>query len=435
MDTAIRNNMVKCMIKPYSATSAGMYLPSTLGGMGMRSIEKEVEKQQVRRGVYVWCHPEMEVARGQFRKIQGRKSLRNPLTDAERILEHYGVSQPEVQEARTAEEAMEICRRTSRELAGKQQECWAYERRTKVAYSRSVEKLYSEGCPMDIPALHSIHLEPWMAQKILGAMEEQLYHLGAIPDRRRNCPRGCDAKETSYHVISGCLTAEYIERHNFSVYWLLTTILEATRAPSEVRDQLNFGSATLFATYATEIAGTVEIRAGGQVTSERLLHHNKPDIIITTSSPKMVYVIEVAVSHIQNLRRTERLKRCRYEHNSEVKVTPENMEALPRGANVLDEMRRAHRCDAVLGVLVLGALGEVVRTPELKGMLRIASNLGITERRMEACLKRCSYSIANVTCKLLVRRCHAASGGVKPAGDPRRPWTRRADREPFRAID
>lgn len=432
LDTAIRVTLVRRGVKPYAVTGECVYLPTSLGGLGLLSIEYEVEKQQVRRGLYIKHHPEMAKARKQFEMIKRRK-LRNPLTDAERIMTRYGVAEPEYpenQEEGDVGAAMSTCRRVIRELEDRQMECRAYRRRTKVAYSRTIQELKDSGCSMDIPALRSNHLETWMSYKMYGAMEEQLIQLSAIPDQRRNCPRGCDEIENSYHVLSACISPEYTERHNFVVYWLLDTILTATRAPRVVRDRLNFGSATLFASYPTETLGEVEIRAGGSIATDRPLYHNKPDVVITTSQPKMVYVVEVSVAHIQNLRKQERLKRARYAKNSEVEVTPANHEELPRGNNVLEELRRIHRCDATLGVLVLGALGEVVRTPELMGMLRIASQLGIPAWMMEACLKRSSFSIAMTSCKLLVRRCHAASSREAAARDPRREGRGRGERSP-----
>lgn len=102
------------------------------------------------------------------------------------------------------------------------------------------------------------------------------------------------------------------------MYWFLDTILSATRAPKMVRDRLNFGSATLFASYESETLGMLEIRAEGSVATDRPLHHNRPDLIIITSKPKMVYVVEVSVAHVQNLQMQERLKRARYERNSEI---------------------------------------------------------------------------------------------------------------------
>lgn len=119
-------------------------------------------------------------------------------------------------------------------------------------------------------------------------------------------------------MLSTCLSAEYIKKHNFVFFWLLKTILAATKAPKSVEERLNFGSATLFAEYESETRGTLVIRAGGSVATDRPIHHNRPDIIIVTSRPKMVYVIEAAVAHIQNLRTQEKIKRARYEVNSEV---------------------------------------------------------------------------------------------------------------------
>lgn len=83
-------------------------------------------------------------------------------------------------------------------------------------------------------------------------------------------------------------------------------------------------------------------------------------------------------------------------------------------------------------MLVLGALGEVVRTREHAEVRRIAGELGVTGRSTEKLLKRCSYSVALVSSKTLLRRAHAASGSTeKSARDPRRERRGREERGSF----
>ena len=46
------------------------------------------------------------------------------------------------------------------------------------------------------------------------------------------------------------------------------------------------------------------------------LHHNQPDILVILTNPSIVYVLEIAVSHLQNIRIQEQVKKLRYSKNS-----------------------------------------------------------------------------------------------------------------------
>jgi len=53
---------------------------------------------------------------------------------------------------------------------------------------------------------------------------------------------------------------------------------------------------------------TVTIKVGMKILTDRPLYHNKPDVVVYLSNPMKTFVFEVAVSHLQNIRRQEELK-------------------------------------------------------------------------------------------------------------------------------
>lgn len=201
------------------------------------------------------------------------------------------------------------------------------------------------------------------------------------------------------------------------MYWVLKTILEATGAPPEIRDGLGFGSGRLQTGYTTksvkknrrtreeeETETRIEIRAGGKVLTDCQLYHNKPDIVVRTTNPDRVYVFEVAVSRLSGMKAQERLKRCRYVTNGEEKVEPDDVGNVVRGRNVVSELSKMYGCEASLGVLVLGCFGEVVRSEEMENSISLLQSIGMTRRKVESCLQKCSYSIALATALLITRR-------------------------------
>ncbi|XP_015124496.1 uncharacterized protein LOC107046401 [Diachasma alloeum] len=382
LDTAVRKILVEEGLKGYSTTTAGVYLASDWG-----------------------------LAKVQFGRLAS-KGWRNPITDARRILVKYGVEIPPKitgNEELGPEAVMSVCRRAAKGIEAKQEECYLYRRMKSLAYARTLANLKKDGKGVCCPVLRSRQLEVWAVKILIAVMEDQIPGLGSIPDFRRMCLRSCGVIENSYHVSSACVVPDYIHRHDFVVYWLLREVLAGSGAPKGVQESLKFGSATLNVSYDTERGGGhIQIRAGGYCAVDVQLYHYKPDLVIITSNPRKVYVIEVSVAHLQNLENQEKVKRTRYETNSEAHVTPENMGEVHRGENLVNVLKRTHGCDVELGVLVLGCFGVVAETAELVRVKGIVGQLGVSQRGWENCLSRSSYSVATATPKVVLR-----SGRVK----------------------
>lgn len=369
----------------------------------------------MRRGIYLQLHPDMTKANTQFEQLR-RKGRRNPLMDCQRILATYGVEVPveiggeELEPARV----MQVCRRVAKAVEEKQEEVHVYRSKSR-SYARTLAGYKSAGKQVSIPVLESRHLEAWASKMLIAAMEDLLPELGGIPEMRRRCPRGCHADENAYHVATSCVVPDYVNRHNFAVYWVSRALLEATRAPPEVRNQLRFGSATLNAEYVSEIAGRqLTIRAGGFCAVDVPIYHYKPDVVVRTSNPRKVYVLEASVAHFQNLEDQEILKCKRYGFNSAVHITPDNVNDVLRGENLVNILKRTYGCEVELGVMVVGCFGEIIQTAEMVNMERLVNEMGVSRRAWKSCLSRCSFSIA--TAKILVRRCHEAVGGRTAEG-------------------
>lgn len=187
----------------------------------------------------------------------------------------------------------------------KQEDALAEEWGTNMSYGRVVNR---EQGNITFPAHASLHMSDWQTAMLGAAAEEQLHGAGGIPGRRKRCRRGCDTDDTAYHIVSSCLTPEYNARHDIVVWWVLRAILRATGAPEDTILDLTFGKATLAAEYPWGDR-QVRIRAGMKIYTEARLLHNKPDITLILDNPPRVYILEVAISHIQNIRNQERLKR------------------------------------------------------------------------------------------------------------------------------
>ena len=58
-------------------------------------------------------------------------------------------------------------------------------------------------------------------------------------------------------------------------------------------------------------------------------------LVIVSDRPKKVWVFEVAISHLQNVKVQEKVKRAPYAINSTVHVTHTNYDSVPRSINLV----------------------------------------------------------------------------------------------------
>ena len=352
--------------------------------------------QLVRKGIYLRHHPDMEESKNKFLRLV-RAGWRNPLTDCEHIMNEYSIQEPD----RNPDETVsEFCRRVTRILVEKQKKKNLDRWCASMHYGRLVISQYPR---IHFPALKSIHIESWVTTLIRNAAEEQVHGLGANPAARRKCRMGCNNDETAYHVAASCITPAYASRHDYIVFWILKSILQSTQAPEQIQSQLNFRKANLVVEYNWNDRN-VKIQAGVKVRTEPELYHNRPDIIVTLTNPNKVYVFEIAVAHLQNVKLQEDIKRTRYAKNSMTHVTHENVTKVPRNYNIIEALSNMYKCTAQLAVFVFGAFGEIIETEEHKNTCKILSQLGINYHQMQNLLNKCSLTAANETAKIIIRR-------------------------------
>lgn len=407
LDKDIRKMFVAKGLWGRTTSRAGLYMPSKRGGYSIRALELEAELQLARRGEYLRTHPEMAEARRKYERL-ARAGWRNPLSDADYVLRKYGVHAGRRGE-NEERSASEHWRRIGRDVKKAQVERLMQEWGNMMHYGRLVA---AEGNSIAFPASDSLFMDDTKAALLHSAREEQVHGLGAIPDRRRRCRRGCDHDKTAYHVAAQCLTPQYNGRHDIIVYWVLNAILTATDAPADVVRELTFGKSSIAADYYWA-ERKVKVRAGIKILTKEKLYHNRPDICIHLSDPQCIYVLEVSVAHLQNFRLQERIKRTKYEKNSVDKISAADVDAAPRASNLIDALRRAYRCPVKLAVLVFGAYGEILYTDEFRKTASLLNELGISARRHRTLMTRCCYSAAASTANIIFGRLGEEAEGIE----------------------
>ena len=208
---------------------------------------------------------------------------------------------------RIENETVKECARKVVKKITKHQQLYLKEKwKTSSLYARLA---CAESSKISFPALKNINLEGWMFSRIHEAEVYQIHGLGANPLNRRRFRFGCAADESAYHVVAACPSPEKTIRHNTN--YLLRGILRAASAPEEVLAQVKYATATVVADYKCGNR-EVKLRAGVKMQTDPQLYHNQPDIVIYISDPKCVYVFEIEISYLQNLRMQEKLKLVRY---------------------------------------------------------------------------------------------------------------------------
>lgn len=187
------------------------------------------------------------------------------------------------------------------------------------------------------------------------------------------------------------------------VYWTLKAILQSLKAP-DVLTNIQFGKAVYHAEFVNRNR-RVKIEAGQKIITERKIYHNKPDIVIKFTNPDEIFMVEVAISHIQNYRLQEEIKRTRYAKNSVEQVTETNMREVARDLNLVGELERRYRCPVQLAVFVVGCFGEIMETEEHGQFCNILKNkMQMNKKQIQTMMNKASYSVAISTSSMLLRR-------------------------------
>ena len=263
-----------------STTRSLVYLQTSLSGLGLKSIRFETEIHYIKKGIYLEYQPEMERIKERFVRLAA-KGWRNPITDAQSVLQKYDIELPQMTENITVNQ---FTRQVAQSVAKQQQQQLRDAWNVSMHYARLVTL---EGAKIIFPALQDIRMEDWMFSLIHAAEEEQVYGLGANPLNRRRCRYGCNADENAYHTVAACPTAATTACHDEVVHLILRSILKATAAPEEVHAQLKPSKASLVADYMCG-ARAVKVRAGVKIQTDPQLYHNRPDIFVYMDHPKKV---------------------------------------------------------------------------------------------------------------------------------------------------
>lgn len=390
IDQKVRQLAIDARVKSGSTSNQRFYLSPKIGGLGFRNIENETALQYIRRYWYLINNEELKDARGKYMTIH-KRGRRTPIGDFEYIKKKYNIVLEENWDLRSALD---------------QAKKWDTEDRIED-WSKTMlypKKVIENREKISFPAANSLFLNSSKLSLINAAAEEQIYALRPKNDSGiHRCRFGCGVNETAYHVATTCHKHTYTPRHDGVVYWLLRTCLNALKAPDHVKTMVKYNKAALNTDFITN-TNEISIRAGIPIVTNNKLKHNKPDIVIhLKGTEEKIIIFEVAVSHLQNYKVQEHIKRTRYDKNSIDEVNHQNYQNTSRNLNLVEELRQAHKCPVYLGVLVMGCYGEILQTEEHLNCLKLLKKIDATQSEIQELFKRAAYGCVTKTAEILMR--------------------------------
>ena len=176
-----------------------------------------------------------------------------------------------------------------------------------------------------------------------------------------------------------------------------------TQAPDKLNAQLKFRKASIFVEYKWK-EREIKIRVGPKIMTNPELHHNRPDIIVMLTNPSIVYVLEIAITHLQNIRIQEQVKKVRYSKNSTEQTTHTNYAQVRRDHNLIETLSNMYKCPAKLAVFIFGALGEILETESMQAARKVLNALGVNNHQLQQLMEQCSLTAAKESTWIIMRR-------------------------------
>ena len=374
-----------------------VYLDLKYSGLGLKSITNEVLIQYIRKGLYLMHNKDIADSYKKYLTLK-KAGYRTPIGDFEYAVDKIGF-QVMVFNKETIS-LNQYIKNAAYKAKKLQQAHLLQEWANSCHYGKLVMKYYPS---IEFPSLKQLEINSCTWTITRTCAEEQVHGLITNPLARKMCRRGCKKEETAYHVISACLNPEYTRRHDFIVFWIIKYILYNTCAPEDIHSQLNYGKASIVTNYAWNNR-MLDLRAGTKIITNNECYHNRPDVVIHLTNPDIIYILEISVAHLQNIEVQEQIKHTRYGINSKIHVTDKNLAGIPRDFNIVDHLKDKYKCPVKLGVIVIGALGEILKTRNYQDTALIFEELNINEKKLKNLLKKCSSSASMSTTKIILNR-------------------------------
>ena len=287
LDTAVRQVLIRHRVHLIPASKERLYLPRKELGRGLHSIEMRSEQMLLQ----LWDvleNDKISTRRTAIRTVEVRNSTHLSLIKAY-LARRYG------------KEAANL-----RSLREAQKELWYSENKKRVLHA----KLYRA---RDNEMVDLLGSSTWLRSGNITPRDEGAFSL--LQDRNLfwltggTCPHCREGSKTVDHLASKCKMMarhEYTRRHNEIVRCL--HLLLATRYG--FKRSLRIRSHSVQEVMDNQNA---EIRVDTRVKTDVRITHNRPDILVYDKHARVITLVEVGVTCLQNLLTVETEKARKYD--------------------------------------------------------------------------------------------------------------------------
>lgn len=361
LDKETRNLLVTEKVRFQKSNAKRLYVRADKGGLGMKSLETELEVTILTREMYIRVHPAMEPCKVLFDAMT-KRAKRNPLSDGLKLRTTKGLQANFDQEGSVKFAGKDLTDKTTagRTIRAVVEEMAHAEREAK--WNGSAYKQKINAIPEIDQGLSNLWIRKGYVANVnlrnaFAIQEGQLFtrtHPG-YTGTDRTCRHCKAAPETTAHILTTCKkwrTNWNINRHDAVVRNLHYVLCKkadirsphySEKIPSVVKN------------------GKLEVWSNQPVQTKGKIKHNRPDLIYWDNERKRALVIEVAISDTANMVSQEGLKKAKYSVNSAESVDHKNFRQLSQGPNLIAEIRATYGVEPKLLTIVLGTCGETMK--------------------------------------------------------------------------
>ncbi|PIO59921.1 reverse transcriptase [Teladorsagia circumcincta] len=344
---------------------ARLYVSKEEGGLGLKSVEEEVEHTIV----YTWCYlssnPDFIVPY-QLAESLRASSKRSLTTDFKSVMVANGL---EGRVTRTLLTFIEVDGRSydSATKAARAISTLVHQRWAQFQMSEWKKRRVASRVLEDPDGRFQLNHKDsflwlskgWVSSEVLrnvwAVQEGSLLTRASAPGRAvqapATCRMGCPMRETAEHIVSCCehwRTNIMVERHDDVARVIYYSLKRKYGLANEVTN-----------THEPHVlvGSNVEIHWNNPVHTSESLKHNRPDILVWDRNARRIWIIEISVSWYTRIANQERKKISKYGVNS---TLPEDTDlSLYRpGPNLKAVLQKDRRCRVDIVPIVLGTCGE-----------------------------------------------------------------------------
>ncbi|KAK5970654.1 reverse transcriptase [Trichostrongylus colubriformis] len=381
-DIRVRKLLVESRMRFGHSCQARLYVNKEEGGLGLKSVEEEIEHTIT----YSWCYMASNtdfLVPYQLAESLRASHKRSLTSDFQSVLTSNGLEGKVTRtlltfievEGRSYSSATEAARAISSLIRQRWANTYLQEWKKRSVASRVLEDPENrfQICPRDSFLWSS---KGWVSSEVLrnvwAVQEGSLLTRASAPKRTGQAPvtcrMGCPMRETAEHIVSCCnhwRTNIMVERHDDVarvIYYSLKKKYGLKSIVSNTHEP-----------HVLEGPG-VEIHWNNPVRTSESLKHNRPDILVWDRQEKRIWIIEISVSWYTRISCQEQRKFFKYGVNSTLpeETDLEDFRPGPSLKAVLQKDRQS-RVDVV--PIVLGTNGEC--TPSLR---RYVQSLRLPDR-------------------------------------------------------